>query len=150
MMNFEEDIAFAITIASKEIADSFNNVVLSYGVTRSQCVAMYYISKSESITQKDLASYMHIRESTMTGLLDRLQRDGLIERKVNSEDMRKKSIYLSQKGKKKLREIEDIAIDFVKCSESDLSEEDIRKFKEIITKMENSTNKWEKANLKSF
>lgn len=143
MMDFEKEIAFAINIASKYMADSFNNVVSKFGVTRSQCVAMYYISKSESINQKELAQSMHIRESTMTGLLDRLERDGLIERKVNSDDMRKKSIFLSPKGREKLKKVEEISRDFINNAVKDISVEDREKFYQIMNKMVEASTEWE-------
>lgn len=150
MMDFEKDIAFAISIASKSMADSFNNVVAKYGVTRSQCVAMYYISKAETINQKELAQNMHIRESTMTGLLDRLERDGFIERKVDTDDMRKKSIFLSQKGRSKLDKIEEMSMDFIDHAVEGISEEDQDKFYQLMKMMVESTTKWEKDMLKSW
>lgn len=143
MMDFEKEIAFAINIASKYMADSFNNVVSTFGVTRSQCVAMYYISKAESINQKELAQSMHIRESTMTGLLDRLERDGLIERKVNSDDMRKKSIFLSPKGRDRLEKVEEISRDFINNAVKDISVEDREKFYQIMNKMVEASTEWE-------
>lgn len=143
MMDFEKEIAFAINIASKYMADSFNNVVSKFGVTRSQCVAMYYISKADSINQKELAQSMHIRESTMTGLLDRLERDGLIERKVNSDDMRKKSIFLSKEGRDKLEKVEEISRDFINHAEKDVSEEERDKFYQIMKKMVEASTEWE-------
>lgn len=149
MMDFEKDIAFAISIASKSMADSFNNVVAKYGVTRSQCVAMYHISKAETINQKELAQNMHIRESTMTGLLDRLERDGLIERKVDTDDMRKKSIFLSQKGRSKLDKVIEMSLNFSDNVVEGISKKDQDKFYQIMKMMVESTTKWEKDMLKS-
>ena len=98
MLRFEEYLPIATATAAKAMNDAFNNVVLKYGLARSQCVALYYIDLAKAINQKDLAKKMSIRESTMTGLLDRMERDGLIERKLDEEDMRRKAISLSKKG----------------------------------------------------
>ena len=92
---------------------------------------------------------MHIRESTMTGLLDRLGRDGLIERKVDTDDMRKKSIFLSQKGRSKLDKVEDMSMDFIDHAVEGISEEDQEKFYQLMKMMVESTTKWEKDMLKS-
>lgn len=109
MLKFEEYMPFATAKAAKIMNDAFNNVVLKYGLTRSQCIAMYYINSAGSTNQKDLAKQMNIRESTMTGLLDRMKRDGLIERKPDKEDMRRKSISLSKKGVEELDNISHVS-----------------------------------------
>lgn len=150
MINFEKHIAFATTTASKAINDSFNNVVLKYGVTRSQCVAMYYIDLAKSIGQKELAKKMNIRESTMTGLLDRMQRDGLIVRKLDNEDMRKKTISLSKKGDEKLDEIFHVAKEFINQAVRKVNEEDIEIYKKVLDSMVESTHEWENKTLKSI
>lgn len=150
MIDYEMHIAFSTTKASKALNDSFNNVVLKYGVTRSQCVAMYYINLAKAIGQKELAEKMNIRESTMTGLLDRMQRDGLIDRKLDDEDMRKKTISLSKKGYEKLDELIVVADDFISNAVKDLKEEDIDVFKKVLKSMVKSTLEWEEKMVKSI
>lgn len=63
--------------------------------------------------------------------------------------MRKKSIFLSQRGRSKLDKVEDMSIDFIDHAVEGISEEDQEKFYQLMKMMVESTTKWEKDMLKS-
>lgn len=150
MIRFEEYLPIATATAAKAINDSYNNVVLKYGLTRSQCVALYYIYLAEAINQKDLAKKMSIRESTMTGLLDRMERDGLIERKLDEDDMRRKAISLSKKGEAKYVDISHVTEEFAKEATSKISEKDIEIYQKVLDQMVESTLDWQEDKINSL
>ncbi|MCI5971841.1 MAG: MarR family transcriptional regulator [Anaerococcus sp.] len=150
MLKFEEYMPFATAKAAKIMNDAFNNVVLKYGLTRSQCIAMYYINSAGSTNQKDLAKQMNIRESTMTGLLDRMERDGLIERKPDKEDMRRKSISLSKKGVEELDNISHVSEEFIKEATDKIDDESIGIFNKVLDKMVESVLEWQDNKIKSI
>lgn len=150
MVRFEEYLPIATSTAAKSINDAFNNVVLKYGLTRSQCVALYYIDLDGSTNQKDLAKKMNIRESTMTGLLDRMERDKLIERKPDEEDMRRKTISLSNRGDDKLYEISQVTEEFVNEATSKICDKDIEIYQKVLNQMLESTLDWQERKIKAF
>lgn len=150
MVRFEEYLPIATATASKFMNDAFNNVVLKYRLTRSQCVALYYIDLDGSTNQKDLAKKMNIRESTMTGLLDRMERDKLIERKPDKEDMRRKTISLSNKGYDKLSEISQVTEEFVNEATIKISDKDIEIYQKVLAQMLESTLDWQERKIKAF
>ena len=63
----------------------------------------------DKLTQRDLASRIGIEEATLAGLLDRLQTDGWIERKLSEHDRRCKTVHLQPRSKKVLSQIFDAA-----------------------------------------
>ncbi len=150
MVRFEEYLPIATSTAAKSINDAFNNVVLKYGLTRSQCVALYYIDLDGSTNQKDLAKKMNIRESTMTGLLDRMERDKLIERKPDEEDMRRKTISLSNRGDDKLYEISQVTEEFVNEATSKISDKDLEIYQKVLDQMLESTLDWQERKIKAL
>lgn len=150
MLKFEEYMPFATAKEAKIMNDAFNNVVLKYGLTRSQCIAMYYINSAGSTNQKDLAKQMNIRESTMTGLLDRMERDGLIERKPDKEDMRRKSISLSKKEVEELDNISHVSEEFIKEATDKIDDESIGIFNKVLDKMVQSVLEWQDNKIKSI
>ncbi len=150
MLRFEEYLPIATATAAKAMNDAFNNVVLKYGLTRSQCVALYYIDLAKAINQKDLAKKMSIRESTMTGLLDRMERDGLIERKLDEEDMRRKAISLSKKGEEKYENISKVTEEYVNEATSKFDEKDLEIYQKVLDQMVESTLDWQDRKIKSF
>ncbi len=150
MKRFEEYLPIATSTAAKAINDAFNNVVLKYGLTRSQCVALYYIYLAGAINQKDLAKKMSIRESTMTGLLDRMERDGLIDRKLDEEDMRRKAISLSKKGEEKYGEITQVTEEFVREATCKIDDKDLEIYQKVLDQVVESTLDWQDRKIKSF
>lgn len=150
MIRFEEYLPIATSTAAKSINDAFNNVVLKYGLTRSQCVALYYIDLDGSTNQKQLAKKMNIRESTMTGLLDRMERDKLIERKPDEEDMRRKTISLSNRGDDKLSEISQVTEEFVNEATSKISDKDLEIYQKVLDQMLESTLDWQERKIKAL
>ncbi|MFD3449034.1 MarR family winged helix-turn-helix transcriptional regulator [Microbacteriaceae bacterium 4G12] len=52
-----------------------------------------------------LAEHLGVTRATVTGLIDILERDGLVSRRASSKDGRQKSIILTEQGAKKLREM---------------------------------------------
>ena len=150
MVRFEEYLPIATSTAAKSINDAFNNVVLKYGLTRSQCVALYYIDLDGSTNQKDLAKKMNIRESTMTGLLDRMERDKLIERKPDEEDMRRKTISLSNRGDDKLYEISQVTEEFVNEATSKIADKDLEIYQKVLDQMLESTLDWQERKIKAL
>lgn len=52
-----------------------------------------------------LAEHLGVTRATVTGLIDTLERDGLVSRRPSSRDGRQKSVVLTEKGRKKLREM---------------------------------------------
>ena len=64
---------------------------------------MTVISKRPGIAQQDLASLARVDPSSMVALLDALEQQGLAERRVDPADRRRRAVYLTAKGKEKVR-----------------------------------------------
>ncbi|MBP1916306.1 MarR family winged helix-turn-helix transcriptional regulator [Lederbergia galactosidilytica] len=71
-----------------------------YGITNAQLNVMFCLKDGEAITQKQLLHYLDVKSSTLTVLLEQLERKGLIIRKQHPNDLRAKILLLSEKGKK--------------------------------------------------
>lgn len=82
----------AIHNYSFEISDKF-------GITGPQLWALKTISKNESLSLGDLSKRMYLRPSTITGLIDRLEKRGYVVRDRDRRDRRVIKIVLTPKGK---------------------------------------------------
>ncbi|MDR0781290.1 MAG: MarR family transcriptional regulator [Pseudomonadales bacterium] len=67
------------------------------GLTRAQWQVLACLLRLEGAQQKELADLMDITPITLTGLLDRLERDGWVERRADPADRRAKRVYLTDK-----------------------------------------------------
>ncbi len=77
------------------------------GLSFMQWLTLSQLSRAGSdVVQKDLAALVSIEGPTMVGILDRLVRSGLVERRVSSRDRRANTVHLTMSGHGKLREVE--------------------------------------------
>lgn len=76
-----------------------------HGFTSSQCYAMLEILKIGSLTMNELSEKMNLDSSTMTRVIDKLVRDGIINRDRDESDRRVVIVSLSDIGIKAAKEL---------------------------------------------
>jgi DNA-binding MarR family transcriptional regulator len=69
------------------------------GITGPQRLVMRVVGRYPGISAGDIAGVLHSDPSTLTGVLDRLQRKGLLERRSDPDDRRRAAFHLSRAGR---------------------------------------------------
>lgn len=75
------------------------------GMSVTQAGALIFIAKNEGCLQKTLAEALSLNKPAVTGLVSRMQKKELIERKACEQDSRASRLFLSKSAKKKLPDI---------------------------------------------
>lgn len=78
------------------------NLLRECGITGPQLSLMWVLAEESGLTQGNLASRLSLSSATVTGIVDRLERQGLVERSRNGSDRRQVSISISESGRKVL------------------------------------------------
>lgn len=105
-------------------------------------IIMYILEhKNKEIYQKDLEEVLNLRRATVSGVLQTMEKNGLIVRVTDTEDTRTKKIVLKDKtreiferNRKRFDELEEILT-------QDIPEEKIKVFVEVIEMMKNNVEK---------
>ena len=87
---------------SKRIVSIINKDLEVYGITLMQNEILHYIyfqEKKQTINQKDIEKFFKSTNPTITGILNRLQSKGLVNREPSKEDARYKIIKLTDAGR---------------------------------------------------
>ena len=94
--------------------------------------------KDKDVFQKDLESVFDLKRSSISLMLNNMEKSGLIERMLVKEDGRLKKIVLTEKSIKIYEKISD-AIDLIenKLSEN-ITEEEVKVFQNVLNKIRNS------------
>lgn len=79
-------------------------------VTRSQAWLLAYLSRSDGATQSELAEQMNLGKVAVGGLVDRLEANGMIERRAHPSDRRVNNIFLTDTGRNVVREIRKLTL----------------------------------------
>jgi len=69
------------------------------GLSVPQCDVLTTLSEEEGVSQQELAKRLYVTKGNISGLLDRLESAGLVERRPAAADRRQHSIHLTDPGR---------------------------------------------------
>ena len=92
-------IFFLLAKCSQAGSRFWGQKVASLGVTGVQAMILTFLSEEDMITSKQLGERTILDSATLTGILDRLEATGMIERRSNPEDRRAIMIGLTETGR---------------------------------------------------
>ena len=105
----EELIGLNVHIFSRNIKRTLDNVFNKYHLTSVQSAVLEYIykrtSKGEKVYSKDIEKTFDMRRATSAGILQLLEKQGLIIRELENKDSRLKNIILTKKALEVQKEI---------------------------------------------
>ena len=98
---------------------------------------------NKDISQKELENVLGIRKSTMSGILDTMEKKNIIKRISSDVDRRSKIIKFSDENIKHHREVVDKMKIINNIITKDISKKDLDIFFEVLDKMRDNLNKEE-------
>jgi DNA-binding MarR family transcriptional regulator len=92
--------AIMIDFVSRLINNYHNTLLEQYKITTKQAKVLSYLKRNEGeeILQKDIEEVFFLRSSTVTSVMQNLEKAGYIERFTNTTDKRMKKILVTAKG----------------------------------------------------
>lgn len=99
MLDFTNFWCFRLNAISRKVSRLWNARCSKYGVTAAQSFVLYDVWDHEGTSIKDIAARVELDSSAITGLVDRLEKMELVERRDDPHDRRGIKIFLTQKGK---------------------------------------------------
>jgi DNA-binding MarR family transcriptional regulator len=90
--DFENSVGYWIFATTQDVARAMNEELAAHGITYRQWETLAWVSKDGEMSQSELAERMSIEAPTLVGVLDRMERDGWIQRVPAENDRRKKLI----------------------------------------------------------
>ena len=99
-MKTRDCIFFQLSRASRAGARFWHQKVAPFGVTSAQALVLLSLSEKDQVTSRYLGEQTELDSATLTGLLDRLAKIGLIERRANPDDRRAILVCLTAQGGK--------------------------------------------------
>ncbi len=84
----------------KAIQDYSHEVSNKFGITGPQLWALKTISQNGKLSSGELTKKMYLHPSTITGVVDRLEKKGYVSRDRGQEDRRVTNVQLTPQGKK--------------------------------------------------
>ncbi len=95
------------------------------GYSRSRWMVLWHISRVAGITHSELADRLGIEAPTLVRLIDRMEKEGLLNRRASESDRRVKHLDLTAAGRKEVERIQACATDLRKEALAGLDANDI-------------------------
>ena len=115
-----------------------------FGVTTQQWSVLGALSRPQAVdgmSTGDLSRFLLVSRQNLTGLLSRLERDGLLERATSEDDRRSRKVKLSAQGMALWVKLQEPIHAFYSNALKDLSFDDRLAFIHYFTKLQTNMSK---------
>ncbi len=107
-----------------------------FGLTGPQLTVIKLLETFEDLSLSNLSERIRAQNSTVTGIIDRMEREGLVRRERSTTDRRVIHIRLSEKGKKLAAEIQVEPMEIFRGALSSLPTSDLSDLLRIMNKLQ--------------
>ncbi len=112
MMDLTNYLGFSFRVALKKIEKSLNVRLEEFGVSIPQSFILYSLLEEDGSTLKEIGNKTLIDSSSMTVLVDKLEKEDLVERRLDSQDRRAIRVFITEKGRQVAENVYKIGIEF--------------------------------------
>ncbi|OPX38553.1 MAG: hypothetical protein B1H13_11195 [Desulfobacteraceae bacterium 4484_190.3] len=131
-MLFKDCLCFQVGRVARKMSKVTREKVAPYGLTTTQFFLLTALYEEDGILITTLAGKVALDKATLTGMLDRLERDGLTERRADPDDRRGIRIYLTQKAEKLRHKLTELYHENNTMFLSLLDDEERRVFEQVV------------------
>jgi DNA-binding MarR family transcriptional regulator len=123
-----------------------DSLIQSYDVFPGQPPLLMRLAKKDGQIQKELADKLNIKPATLTVMINRMQKAGLVERKPDPRDHRVSRVYLTEKGRLAVTAVKEaLQIIELKCFEHFSMEEKLL-FRRLLQQMHDNLEAFKREN----
>ena len=138
----ENQLCFRLYTASRLLTQAYNPLLSEQGLTYPQYLVLLVLWEKDALPVNTIAKRLFLETNTVTPLLQRMEKDGILTRTKGEKDARQMIVSLSRKGKelqKKLADVPAAMGNAVICDSvtPETAPELFRMLDDIITKLSN-------------
>lgn len=117
-----------------DVMSAFERLLQQHNLSQGRFLVLVLLFREpeKPLTPSELSDKMGVRGATLTGLLDKLEAEGLVVRKNDLKDRRKTSILITRKGELLLDEVMPQYYLWIQALMSRLSSEDMQQLSDLL------------------
>lgn len=131
-------IALRLTVLARMLRSDFDRHVDDVGLTRSQWSLIAVAARKPGSTQRQISELLEMSEASAGRLVDRLEADGLLERRELEGDRRARAVFLTEAANPLLDRISVVARAREERWFRGLSDHEIDRLSELLEKLYNN------------
>jgi DNA-binding MarR family transcriptional regulator len=109
MRSLDTSLGFLMTRAARGMKRVLDARLSEHNLTSTQYIVLARLWEGDGISITELCDRLYIDNPTLTGIVDRMERDGVLERRRDRGDRRVVNVYLTEKGKNLRQAVGDFA-----------------------------------------
>jgi MarR family transcriptional regulator for hemolysin len=133
--DFDESLGYWICSTSHALRRALNAELAKEGITYRQWEVLARIALGGELSQTELADCLGIEAPTVVGILDRMERDGWLDRYNCPQDRRKKRIRVTEKAEAVWARMVDCAHRVRIQARQGLSQDDLEQLRSICNRI---------------
>ena len=135
--DYQDNIGYIVKSTAKAFESAFDQQLrrkADITVAHSRVIGTLALVK-DGMTQKEIANTIGIEASTIVPIIDKLEEQGIVIRKLDHNDRRNNLIFLAGKSEAKWELIIECALELEKASRQGLREEELETTKRTLRKI---------------
>ena len=128
-------VCYKLSRVMRKVHRYYESSFSQYGITPAQFYVLSAVWENDGVKFKDLAKSLEMDGSTLTSILDRLERQDLLERRDDPEDRRSLLVFLTKKAKQSIAEITCLAEKLNREIKERFSDEEFATFERVLEKL---------------
>ena len=113
-LKLENQLCFALYTGARTIVRKYKPFLDPFGLTYTQYIALLVLWEQDGISIKDLGEQLMLDSGTLTPLVKKLEKQGLLKRERGQSDERYVSIVLTQEGRALKQKASDVPFQIAK------------------------------------
>ncbi len=97
----EEMLCYSLGVAMRRVSKIYADALADHDITPPQVFVLSCLAEQDEQRVRELAERVCLDSSSLTGLLDRMEKSGLVERRPDPADRRALRIAITAKGRER-------------------------------------------------
>lgn len=145
-LDLNDSIGTLIFLTSKSMEEAAEYAIKNkLGLTSSQWKVILALNLFDGLSQRELADQIYVDGSTLVPVIDKMEKNGLLERKPDPKDRRNNRLYLTKKSESIVDSIIETILQLRKIFYKGLSKNDLESMRPRLKKMIDNADRFMNA-----
>ena len=130
--SWEQDVSFVLGRTARAYRNALDEELAACGITVREAQVLGWLYHKRDLAQCQLAQLLSVEPATLVGVLERMERDGLIRRVADRSDRRRRVIGLGQAAEEFAESVVECLARVCALAVQGLSPEEIDVLRELL------------------
>ena len=107
-LDLKRQLVAQLVESSRLLRNYIDHRAKERGTTRAQWIVLFRLRQQEGLSQVDLAEVLELQPISLVRLLDRLVEHGLLERRHDPKDRRANRLFLTERGRQLVDDLDSL------------------------------------------